>query len=39
MNIVFRLIGISSNPIKSGELEKIADIVYLDINQVDWEII
>lgn len=31
-----RLIGISNNPIKRGELEKIADIVYSDINQVDW---
>lgn len=30
------LIGISRNPIKRRELEKIADQVYSDINQVDW---
>ena len=37
VKIELRLIGVSSNLIKKGELEKIADRVYLDINQVDWE--
>jgi len=37
VKIELRLIGVSSNLIKKGELEKIADRVYLDINQVDWK--
>ena len=37
VKIELRLIGVSSNLIKKGELEKITDRVYLDINQVDWK--
>ncbi|MDF1521170.1 MAG: hypothetical protein P1P73_11930 [Brevefilum sp.] len=36
VDIDFQLIGISNNPIKKRELEKIADHVYPDTNQVDW---
>lgn len=36
INIDLRLVGISSNPIKRGELKKTADYLYRDINQVDW---
>jgi len=36
IGIALSLIGISSNPIKIVELEKIADYVYPDINQVNW---
>ena len=37
VKINIKLIGVSANPIKRAELEKIADWVYTDINQVDWE--
>ncbi len=37
INFELQLVGISDVPIKKGELEKIADWVYSDINQVDWE--
>ena len=36
IEIDLRLVGISSNPIKRAELEKIADVVHSDINQFDW---
>jgi hypothetical protein len=36
IDIDLRLVGISSNPIKRAELEKIADVVLSDINQFDW---
>jgi hypothetical protein len=36
IDIELRLIGISSNSIKKGELEKIANVVYPEINHVNW---
>jgi hypothetical protein len=36
INIELTLIGVSSNPIKRGELVKIADNVYPDINHINW---
>jgi len=39
IDIDLMLIGISNNPIKKRELKKIANDVFLDINQVEWEII
>ena len=37
VTIDIKLFGVSANPIKRAELAKIADWVYTDINQVDWE--
>jgi beta-phosphoglucomutase-like phosphatase (HAD superfamily) len=37
IDLALKLIGISANPIKQAELEKIADYVVADINQIDWE--
>jgi len=37
IHIEVNLIGVSTNPIKRAELQKIADCVYTDINQVEWE--
>ncbi len=37
VNIELKLIGVSAKAIKRAKLEKIADCVYADINQVDWE--
>jgi hypothetical protein len=37
INIDAILFGVSNNAIKKAELQKIADTVYTDINQVNWE--
>lgn len=39
IDIDLRLIGISSSPIKRAALAEVADKVYLDINEIDWEAI
>jgi len=36
VDVDMHLIGISNHPIKKRELEKIADHVYPDVNQVGW---